>query len=63
MKRITADMFQFDSGTVREKTPEDILSKIMELSKNDPHKYRLDAQRANLMIIRRLATKLFRGGV
>ncbi len=63
MKRITADMFQFDSGTVREKTPEDLISKILELSKNDPKEYRLDAQRANLMLIRRMATKLFRGGM
>jgi len=58
MTRIDAEMFQFDNGSVREKSSDEILSKIVELSKHDPKDYKLDGNRANLMLIRRLAKKL-----
>lgn len=58
MSKITAQMFQDDDGTVKEKTPADLIAKIIELSKNDPSEFKPDARRANLMLIRRMAKKL-----
>ena len=57
-KQITAEMFAEDNGSVKETSPKELLAKILELSKNDPHDFKLSGQRANLMIIRRMATKL-----
>jgi len=58
MKQITAEMFQTDNGTVKETIPKELLSKILELTQNDPHDFKLSGQRVNLMLIRRMAKKL-----
>jgi len=57
-RQITAEMFAEDSGSVKETTPKELLAKIIELSQNDPHDFKLSGQRVNLMLIRRMATKL-----
>ena len=51
-------MFAEDSGSVKETTASELLAKIIELSQNDPHDFKLSGQRVNLMLIRRMATKL-----
>ena len=58
MKQITSEMFQNDDGTIKETTREEIFSKIIELSKNDPFERTLAQNRANLMLIRRFVRKL-----
>ena len=57
-RQITAEMFAQDSGSVKETTASELLAKIIELSQNDPHDFKLSGQRVNLMLIRRMATKL-----
>ena len=59
-RQITAEMFAQDSGSVKETTASELLAKIIELSQNDPHDFKLSGQRVNLMLIRRMATKLSR---
>lgn len=51
-------MFQDDTGAVKEVTSSDLIAKIILLSKNDPKEKYLDGNRANLMLIRRMANKL-----
>lgn len=58
MTKISAQMFQDDDGAVKEKTSTDLIAKIILLSKNDPKDKYLDGNRANLMLIRRMANKL-----
>ena len=58
MSKITTQQFIDDNGSVKETAPADLLAKIIELSKRDPTENTPDSRRANLMLIRRFATKL-----
>ena len=51
-------MFIDDNGSVKQTAPADLIAEIIKLSKRDPSENTPDSRRANLMLIRRFATKL-----
>ena len=58
MTKITSQMFIDDNGSVKQIAPADLIAEIIKLSKRDPSENTPDSRRANLMLIRRFATKL-----
>jgi len=58
MTKITPQMFIDDNGSVKQTAPADLIAEIIKLSKRDPSENTPDSRRANLMLIRRFATKL-----